>query len=476
MQDKKGKNLSLIPGAVIIMLLTVQIIAGIIWSVLNFPFIQEFPDTKDMYLLSSSLSLKGDTGIIYPALLLLVRTLTADHITVTFMVMYVIQLALALSAWFLFAKNVIRFKKKSLNVWFALAVVTCPYAMQCHMAILEYSFISSFLCLLITFQIIFIRDWKDENKHPGTDRALRDISVTSLFWLLLALTRIEYMFIGAVPVVILLIVILEHSDTKKVLAKISPIILVMVFAAIIMMTDGLFRDHDRHTFSDIVKRAPYIRLAYSEDLYDEDYWPYYLYYISDDHSALQQSMEDASAVRTALVPYVEEAYGEETTSNVFFYWAGIVFPDNKKNIVKYFALDLTGYIFPPFENEVILRGSAYPGFAPGSYDVMRRHTPVFTKYYLRGATLIYMFLFPITLILMILARKKRVITFTVSGIVIVMSVCSVIYTFYGSNVWDHRKALFATCMWIAGFAFEGIAMYERGTGTGASETADKEKQ
>ncbi len=465
MQNKTGKNLSCILGAVIIILLTAQMIAGLIWGVLNFPFIQEYPDAGEMYRLSSSLKLETDTSIIYPALLLLVRTLTADSEFASAVVMYLIQLCLGFTAWYVFAKDVIGFKKKWIDVWFSLAVLTCPYAMQCHLAVLEYSFVSSFLCLLLTFQIRFSREWKKEGNTFGLDRALRDISVTSLFWLLLGLTRKEFFFIGAIPVLVLLIMMLERFKAGNGLKKIAPIGVALAFAGIIFMTDGLFRDHELHTFSDVVKRALYIREAWSEDLNDEYTWPEYITSLSDDedrYRILHHVRSDAGAVRTWLTPYVASCIGEAETSNSYLVWGVNCFKDNKRKIVKYLALDMVGYVFPPLETEIILRGSEYPGFVATEYDVMSRHTPVFTKYYLRTATVIYILLYPVTILLWILARKKGKANFKLSGIVLTVASCSVIYSFYGSNVWDPRKALFATCMWIAAAALEGIALFEHG--------------
>ena len=82
------------------------------------------------------------------------------------------------------------------DAFFALAVVTNPFAMQVHLAVLEYSFVSSFICLLISFQIRFMREWLGADKNPGLEKALRDLSVTSLFWLAAALTRKEFFIIG----------------------------------------------------------------------------------------------------------------------------------------------------------------------------------------------------------------------------------------------------------------------------------------
>ncbi|MBP5701928.1 MAG: hypothetical protein J6W85_05775, partial [Lachnospiraceae bacterium] len=103
------------------------------WGILNFTSFQEFPESAKMILLSSGLSLKSDTSVIYPALLLIVRTLTLNGPIQFYEVMYVLQLVLAFAAWHTFAVKLLPFEKKWLRIWFALAVVTNPFAMQCHL-------------------------------------------------------------------------------------------------------------------------------------------------------------------------------------------------------------------------------------------------------------------------------------------------------------------------------------------------------
>ena len=173
--------------------------------------------------------------------------------------MYLIQIVLAFAAWSVFGKNVFGIESKSENAFFALAVVTNPFAMQVHLAVLEYSFISSFLCLLVSFQIRFAREWKSAEKSLGLERALRDVSVTSLFWLLTALTRKEFIVIASIPVIALVITILKRLIKAKsgVPALVWPVIVALAFTGIICMSDSLFRDGERISAIDGIKRSLY---------------------------------------------------------------------------------------------------------------------------------------------------------------------------------------------------------------------------
>ena len=77
---------------------------------------------------------------------------------------------------------------------------------------------------------------------------------------------------------------------------------------------------------------------------------------------------------------------------------------------------------------------------------------MFTEYYLRLSSIIYIFLAVISAIALIIRKEllRRLRAFVPVWVISVLS--SVVYTFYGANVWDHKKALFATCIWVGLFA------------------------
>lgn len=446
---------------VVLILMAAQILVGCAWGFLNCSSLQAFPDTAELVKLSGTLKITGDTGILYPALLIVIRTLTVNGPVLFYHVMYLLQIVLALVSWFVFARNVFSFDSKYKDAFFALAVVTNPYAMQVHLAVLEYSFVSSFVCLLVSYQIRFMREWKDSEKKPGLEKAMRDISVTSLFWLASALTRKEFIFIGSLPVLALLITIVKRfakTGSKKALNIASPIILVLAFTGIICMSDSLFRSGERLSPLDSVKRSLYYRIAWTEDLQDRFHWPEYLVTIVDEDSMIH-FMNDPGIVRPGLADCISEKVGTKETSDYFLQWARIRFSDNKKGIVLETASDFLGYLFVPAKTEYVLKGNGYPGFVAGNYDVMKQHTPRLTKVYLRYFSIAYRIMlicFAICLILEMIVRDKKdksVVSkkslYLPAAVIAVFT--SIGYTFLGCNVFDHRKALFTTCMWIALF-------------------------
>ena len=255
MPNNAGNKISRIFGSCVFLLLSAQIVIGCAWGVLNFASFQEFPESAKMILLSSGLALKSDTSVIYPSLLLIVRTLTLNGPVKFYEVMYVLQLALAFAAWYTFAVKVLPFEKKWLRIWFALAVVTNPFAMQCHLAVLEFSFVSSFLCLLVTFTVRFSLEWRMLGSRFGLKTAVKHVCTASLFWMLVSLTRKEFVFIGFFCILILLYQICVNLKTGTKISRLSPAIVFIAFFAAIELIDGAFRVSGPVLPSDVIKEA-----------------------------------------------------------------------------------------------------------------------------------------------------------------------------------------------------------------------------
>ena len=459
MPNNAGKKISRIFGSCVFLLLSAQIVIGCAWGILNFTSFQEFPESAKMILLSSGLALKSDTSVIYPALLLIVRTLTLNGPIRFYEVMYSLQLVLAFAAWHTFAVKLLPFEKKWLRIWFALAVVTNPFAMQCHLAVLEFSFVSSFLCLLVTFTVRFSLEWRMIGNRLGLKTAVKHICTASLFWMLVSLTRKEFVFIGFFCILLLLYRICINLKAGTKLSRLSPAIVFIVFFAAIELIDGAFRVSKPLLPSDIIKRSPYIRIAWTEDLVDKYNWPaHVISAVGED--MMGQAMSDPGLVRTDFTDAAQETFGRKQISVYYLEWFRYSFGDNKKGIIFDALADLAGYVFPPAENEAALSGMVLPGFATGNLDVMRRHTPLLTEFYLRLSAVIYIFLAVASAAVLIIRKEllRRLRAFAPVWMIAVLS--SVVYTFYGANVWDHKKALFATCIWVglfAALAVRGIA-------------------
>lgn len=464
MRGKLSEKISYAFKTAFFILLSLQIAAGCIWGVYNCTSLRMFGDTTLLLKQSETLSITGGGGVIYPALLAVVRTMTVNGPVRFYVLMYLLQIILAFISWFFFSGKVLGLEKKGARIWTALAIITCPFAMQCHLAVLEYSFVSSLMCLLVTFQIVFTREWKKSENGLGMERALRDVCVVSLFWLMLSLLRREFILLGMIPVAVVLVTVLGRGHFSGKLMKIWPVLLAGVFFMIIFMTDSLFRSDDRLNAGDVFKRSLYYRVAWSEDLDELYQWPDYITNVVD-RSTMHAVMEDPGLVSTVFADAVQEKLGREGASDEMFAWAKVAFRDNKKKIVIDTVTEIAGYLFVPFFSELKLRGIGLPGYCAGIYDVMRRNAPGFTGYYMRLSSVIYCFMMPSALILFFIRKRAgKLREYVPAGMM--LAVAAVIYTFSGNNVWDQRKGLFATCMWIAFYALIALDDHKKTEVTG----------
>ncbi len=452
MQNKTGDKIILILKYALFMLLCVQIVTGCVWCILNFAHLSPFPETFSMMKMSSTLRLRNNTGILYPSLLLTVRALTLNAGLPFYEVMYAFQLLLAFVSWYVFATASLGIAKKKLRIFFALSAVTFPMAMQCHLAVLEHSFVSSLLCLLIAFSVGFSREWKGASKGYSLNKALLDVSVVCLFWLLLALTSREFILIGLIPVLFFLIPVCRKTEYKFNIAKLFPAGIAAVFLAIILLSDSLFASEDHNLLSSI-KRSMYYRTAWSVNLSDRNRWPEELTSLVDE-DVMYTVRDNPALVREDLRYALEGELGPKAAADFLGSLAYDAFRYNKKRIVKQTVTDIAGYLFPAVMTECILKGDAMPGYVTGNLDVMSRYTPALSFYYLRGFAVLSVIGVIFSVIGTALSGKEcmaktlRNAKFFIPT-VILSAACAGYCAFMGDNIWDYKRAVFVSCLWLS---------------------------
>lgn len=111
---------------------TVQILFGLIWMYLNFGYVQDFREAESV-LYGGILNLAGGIP----------------------QIMYLIQTAFALWAGYYFLEK-LQPSDRSISgkcraVWRVLVLTSCPFALQCHLALLPFSFMNSLFLLLLSF-------------------------------------------------------------------------------------------------------------------------------------------------------------------------------------------------------------------------------------------------------------------------------------------------------------------------------------
>lgn len=456
----------------VFLLLVLSSLTGLAWGAVNFFYLQQFPETTTLIRLARTLKTSGETGILYPAFLLILITLVLDMPVRFYAPIFIAQLLLAFVSWYVFA-SVVRKGSKASDMLFSFLIITNPYALQCHLAVLEYSFASSFLCLLTSFVIKFSREWKNIKESPGKvpalDKAMTDISVVSLFWLLLSMTRREFVFIGAIPVIALVVTITrafavresaergagrknESGGAEKRaivtfgLKRSAPhLILAAAFAAIVIIIDSLFATGEKISALDFTKRSLFYRVAATSYFYEPNSVPDELKSMVNGQ-VLYLAENDPGLIRDTFTKEAEKNEGKDAVTDLYLDLFERAFSGNKKQTVKETVLDLAGYIFPPARTEYALEGNGFPGYVPGNMEIMGRTTPIVAKYYIRLFSILLFIMVPVAAFFAVLNknRRRKLSVFLLPALVIILQ--ALFYTMLGANVWDHRKALFATCI------------------------------
>ena len=173
-------------GRILFIGLSVQIVFGLLWLCCSFTGVQWFAESTFYEAVSESLLCDEYTGILYPFLLMLTRR--------NYTLVCLFQLAVAVLAGFYFLKAA-GVKNPAWRIWGSFVLLTYPMALQCHMAVLPNSL--TFSCFL--FEMAFAL------RIVGKESKCRKWKMLGLHiaWLGAALFTPSYLYLGAVPVVVL---------------------------------------------------------------------------------------------------------------------------------------------------------------------------------------------------------------------------------------------------------------------------------
>ena len=432
--------------------MTVQIALGLVWMLANFGTLQLFGDTAFQVAVSGSLRCDEHTGILYPALLLVVRALFRGSVVTWYRVMYVLQFLLAFCAADLLLRCFSFFEDhRLLRIWGSLALLTIPMCMQCILAVLPRSVACSFFLMELAF--FFRGTCREEASLKAEDlrRAGERLAEVCLFWLLGALTENELFLLGAVPVAVSLLVWLRRVGGKSLIVAGKVILTAALFLGIILcirsitQEKGLYRQPEKSP-----EKTLFDRTAWPVLLCDRWRWPESLLELVG-RDVLAKTSESPENVNLVLEPALEEKLGTRQAQRLYLELAGEAFHEHKKQILGESLTDLAGYLMPPAVTGWLLTGRTGAGAAPRSYDVMKRHTPLLTKAYFDFGT----FWFCAGLVLAGLwavpglrdlrhTKSRRLFLMTAAGCALI---CSVHNTLRGYGLYDYKAALWITVMW-----------------------------
>ncbi|MCM1058649.1 MAG: hypothetical protein NC517_13765 [Firmicutes bacterium] len=408
---------------------TVQICLGLIWMAANFTGIQDFTPV--------------DTGV-YPFFLRLAGRWPE--------LIYLLQLGAAFYAGCRLLKSLGVSQK--ICLWGSLALMTLPMAMQCHMALLPYSFVASLALLELSFA------WESVKEQTGTaEKALWGslicFGAQCLLWP-------KYCIPGAALPLLLLLKRLPGMFRKRE-QLFRGLLLAVCFVAVTAAGYGAQRGREDSGGSTLgwnwlfVKRfcwptiwvdwggAPEeLGLTDSNEIWQTAYYP--------------QNMD------RILRPYLEAMTSEEVAA-VMKKMVRRAWSIHYPMVVRQIGWDVLGYGVTPVILPLQLAGDAYDSCSGRNYEIMREGTPVLTKYYVRvscGWFAVSLVLLAVALIpgctgRLLQARKTAeprrarlsgaypFLAAAVSAVAVV-----VFFTMQGAGIMDYKYTVWVNQLWIAG--------------------------
>lgn len=419
---KVKKHLSAIVGRMLFIGFCVQIAFGLFWMLCNFGARQNF-------------ALRSD-GLLYPVMLRI-----APH----YCVVYLLQMAAALWAGYTFLKAV----RPSLfwNIWGSLVIFTVPMGMQCHLALLPDSLISS---LMLMECALFWRAVNFQGKQEKENRTIL-FAKMAVCWLCLAfLDEVYLCFGGILPLLLLLVTVCGRERFR-----IVPLILLFgAFAGIVSgtynlakMTGGYEKESKR------VSEMMFDRFVWSTLLKDWGEWPDRLKDCVDGSVILNASFY-ADGYYTELKPVLSEVLSPEEMDELFTDLAKTAWSIYPKRIIHECGWDMAGYVLTPTITGLMLDGNGCMSYCIRNYDIMSRETPKLTKYYMDYACRWFSaaFLLAVFMEICVVFEMRKAEAGRKLGCFAAYAVtclCPVLwYVAQGAGIMDYKRTVFITGLWL----------------------------
>ncbi|MCR4617027.1 MAG: hypothetical protein K5669_02435 [Lachnospiraceae bacterium] len=454
MENKVRRLVTGILSKIIILGFAAQIVFGIIYVIKNIGYVQMFGDSAANVAVSGSFSCNIYTGVLYPAILLVIRLLGMATGISWYSVMYVLQLALSVCAGFFLVHELgpVVFKK-----YFALfsgfAIATFPLILQSSMAILPNSFALSFLMLEIAMvskywnglTLVIPKVFSFEMGH------------ICLFWLLAALTNFDFLFIGAIPAAAILIRALRYQNKLKIKKRQYPIIIFVLFAVLIVGLYNLASDKTNPVRPQkSIEVALFDRVAWKELSHPGNIRYWIIEVIGDD--AYEEVLKHRESMKTLAEPMIEEKLGVKESKKFYMKIVKDAIQTNYGDVLHDTFADFAGYAIPPVITKMTLEKTEYLSYTPRNYDVFMRNAPKFSKYYMDyslfwfgAAGIIGAVLWMMRIQGRLKGKPKGVKIFPDGKALVVLCVVmgvliAIINTFSGSCVYDYKAAGFSNVL------------------------------
>lgn len=424
-------------GRIIFIGLSIQVVFGILWMCCSFTHLQWFSESSFYVRVSESMVCDEYTGILYPFLLML----TGQNTTL----LCLLQIALALAAGFCFL-GALGVKRTCWRVWGSLVLLTYPFALQCHMAVLPHSF--AFSCFLLQVALVLMATKKQKRSW------MVELFGVHVLWLGASLLQTEYFYLGAVPVILFWLYDVVKYCKKAGWRVCCHLLLVAAFAGLILSINGLTQTkgaYERSTPS--AEAAIFKRVVWSSmEKYYFD-WPED---IQDTFTTeeFQRSEEYVENMDRILLPRIESEVGLERAKDFYWDMSFHVLKNNYYQIFYEMGWDALGNLFPVIATDKILEGNGYRSYCVRNYETLRQDCPALTSCYINYEIWwfpIGMVLAAVQLLLGFLGRKKvwlgkRLWRYLLCALP--AAVMTAWYTITCVGSWDYKNGLFVGILWI----------------------------
>lgn len=352
--------------------ISVQIVLGIIWLLLNIGKQQDFGASQQLVEISKSFLCDEYTGILYPVMLLAARWIERLVRIPWYVILYLVQLTVGCYAAHRFLRALGR-THRGWNLWGSMGILTIPMLLQCHLAILPNSLTLSFFLIMLSFVVETVKG------HSGLD-VITLMKILPL-WLAMSLLMPEYKYLAAVPILCLLLYNLHKNirrDRQKVtrswLAAAAFLGIIMAMGSLTQIPGSQGKMH----------KTPAAAAASRFE------WPWYL----EDYGSLPEEIRElltveqlrevcwyADKVTLLMGPVVEESVGVEAAQELYWRMAEVGLKNHTRQLVWTISEDALSYSFAPAMLQRVLDGEGGVSYSGRNYEIMRANAPQITEKY-----------------------------------------------------------------------------------------------
>lgn len=409
-------HLSALLKAILFIGFSIQIVLGLVWMCFHFVQVQPLGEPE---------------GLLYPLLLRIFGGMPQF--------LYLLQLGFA---WFAARALLGPILGQGIfwQSWQVLALITLPFAMQCHMALLPYSFVCSFLFL----EVSFCR----EAINGGENVRLVELAGAAACWLALALLLPEYGWLGGFPpalTVLLRIPVFIRQFRKMVYC----VLIIAAFGGMIAGMSNLADPLEKQGRTFWFSLAH--RTAWPTVWHDFHVWPEEMQGIVE--PVVWDTTYNSGNMERLLRPAIENAVGAEQAESYYRQMASIAWQLHGPVIVRQMFWDALVYTLPQVMLPLQLEGMGYDTYSGRNYEVMLGRQPRLTSYYVRYSCWWFKMALGATASLTVLglASKERVSGWKVSGFLImcVLSAGAVTayYVMRGAGMSDYKCTIAVSAAW-----------------------------